>query len=154
MITPQDIKDRLDELVREKFPGEQVYIDRVPDSFQRPSNHIALVQCAGNAEMASGIVELRPVFTLNTFAETDAYGYCESRTLSLRQMVLTGIFLPGCLRVKDRAPKVKALEMKQGTDFSSVTVTFSITLDRNDFMELEALPAAEHVAAAFRLSNE
>lgn len=146
MIAPQDILDRLKELVQEKFPGEPVYMDKVPDSFDRPSNLIALGKCSGNAEMAPGIVELTPVITLTTFATVDAYHNSHMRELNNRQMILTGILLPGYIKVKDRAPKVKGLALESGYDFASVTVTFSVTLDRDDFMELEQAPMAEHLS--------
>lgn len=150
MITPQDIKDRLAELVEEKFPGEALYTDQVPDQFTRPGNYLAMVQCAGDAEMGSGVVELRPVFKLDTFAAVDAYGYCDQRELAQRQMTLTGLLLPGFIRVGDRAPKVKKLELQTGTDYARVTVTFSLTLDREDFMEAEQAPAAGRLHIAYQ----
>lgn len=149
MITPQDIKDQLEVLIREKFPDEAFYPGRVPDSFTRPSNHVELSQCVGSVEVAPGIVELRPVFTITTFDKVDGYGYCDQRALSYRQMILTGILLPGYIKVKDRAPKVKAMELKSGTDFASVVVTFSLTLDRSDFKEMEQAPMAGHLAINF-----
>lgn len=149
MITPQDIKGRLGELVAERFPGETLYTDRVPDKFTRPGNYLALVQCTGDAEMGSGVVELRPVFKLDTFAEVDAYGNCDQRELAGRQMALTGLLLPGYIRVGDRAPKVKKLELQTGTDYARVTVTFSLTLDRADFMEAAEAPTAEHLGIRY-----
>lgn len=149
MITPQDIKDRLAELAAERFPGEALYTDQVPDKFTRPGNYLALVQCTGDAEMGSGVVELRPVFKLDTFAAVDAYGYCDQRELAQRQMALTGLLLPGYIRVGDRAPKVKKLELQTGSDYARVTVTFSLTLDREDFQEAESAPPAERLAISY-----
>ena len=149
MLSPQDILDQLKELVQEKFPGEPVYMDRTPDSFERPSTLIALGKCTGNADMAPGIVELLPVITLTTFTTVDAYHHSHMRELNNRQMILTGILLPGYIKVEDRSPKVKGLALESGYDFATVAVTFSLTLDRDDFMELEQAPMMEHLSFNF-----
>ena len=152
MVTPNDILDALEALVREKFPEEEVYRERVPSGFQRPSTLIILEPFEGDANFGTGVVELRPVFTLTTFVEVDEYHHSHLRALHQRQMVLTGLFMPGYIRVKDpadpkgkgRAPKVTGLKLAGGYDYDTVTVTFSLTLSRADFMEAETAPMMEH----------
>ena len=92
------------------------------------------------------------MFTLTTFVEVDEYHHSHLRALHRRQMVLTGLFMPGYIRVKDpadpkgkgRAPKVTGLKLAGGYDYDTVTVTFSLTLSRADFMEAETAPMMEH----------
>lgn len=152
MVTPNDILDALEALVGEKFPGEPVYRDRTPSDFRRPSNLIVLEPYEGDANFGTGVVELRPVFTLTTFVEVDKYHHSHLAELHRRQMVLTGLFMPGYIRVADpadpkgkgRAPHVTELKLAGGYDYDTVTVTFSLTLSRADFMEAETAPMMEH----------
>lgn len=145
MLYPQDIIDALAVLVGEKFPGEQVYLDQLPNGFQRPSNYISLGKFTGDAQFTPSLVALHPVVVLTTFAEADPYGISIQRELNRRQMLLTGLLLPGFLRVADRAPKVEKLELEGGVDFATVTVQFAYTLDRTDFLALEEAPVMEHI---------
>lgn len=141
MITNNDIADAAAALVEKAFPGEPVYRDYTPTDFQRPSN---LVEIAGGKfypNFSCGIVEVRPKLTLTTFAQVDPYHQQDDRELTRRQMLLLGLFLPGYLRVQDRAPHVlDEGEMGNGLDFASVTVSLSYTLNREEFMELRQLP--------------
>ena len=122
MLYPQDIIDRLKELVEEKFPGEPVYLDTLPNGFARPST---LGKFTGDAGFAPRLVEFSPVIELVTFPERDAHALSSQREVNRRQMLLTAILMPGFIKVGDRAPKVAKLELEGGTDFASVTATFS-----------------------------
>lgn len=152
MITPNDIMDALEALVEEKFPGEALYRNLAPQGFERPSNLLVLDQCEGELGFSPGVVELRPQFTLTTFVPVDEYHHSHLAELHRRQMVLTGMFLPGYIRVKDpadpkgkgRAPKVTALKLAGGYDYDTVTVTFSLTLNRADFLAAESAPMMEY----------
>ena len=141
MLTINDIADAIEELVKGAFPGEPVYRDYTPTGFQRPST---LVEASGGKyypNFGCGSVELRPQFTLTTFAEVDAYHQQENPELTRRQMLLMGLFLPGYIKVKDRAPHVlDEMELENDLDAASIIVPFSYTLDRQDFMELQQQP--------------
>lgn len=141
MITNNDIADAVAALVAEKFPGEPVYRDYTPTGFQRPSN---LVEISGGKiypNFGCGTVELRPQITLTTFTVVDPYHQQDDQELTRRQMTLLGLFLPGYVKVRDRAPHVlDEGEMENGLDFAAVTVTLSYTLGRQEFMELEQEP--------------
>lgn len=141
MITNNDIADAIAGLVEKAFPGEPVYRDYAPTGFQRPSN---LVEISGGKfypNFGCGQVELRPQFTLTTFAEVDSYHQSDDMELIRRQMKLMGLFLPGYVKVKDRAPHVlDEGEMENGLDLAALTVTLSYVLDRQEFMEIQQLP--------------
>ena len=141
MITNNDIADAIAALVEDKFPGETFYRGYAPANFQRPST--LLEQSGGKIfpNFGCGSVEVQPRFTLTTFVETDAYHQGDAAELCRRQMTLLGLFLPGYVRVGDRAPHVlDEGELENGLDFASVTVTLSYTLSRQEFMELQQLP--------------
>ena len=138
MITNNDIADAIAALVEKAFPGEPLYRSYTPTDFQRPSN---LVEISGgkffpNAGCSS--VELRPQITLTTFTKVDPYHQQDNMELGRRQMMLLGLFLPGYVKVKDRAPHVlEEGKMENGLDFAAVTVTLSYMLARQEFMELQ-----------------
>ena len=65
--------------------------------------------------------------------------------MHLRQMTLLGLFLPGFIKVGDRAPKVENIEMAGGYDYDTVTVTFGYTLNRQDFEAIAQRPTMEQL---------
>lgn len=141
MITYNDILDAIAAMVEKTFPDEPVYRDYTPTDFKRPSN---LVELSGGTFMpnfACGMVEVRPQITLTTFTKVDAYHQQDNPELTRRQMLLMGLFLPGYVRVKDRAPHVlDEGKLYNGLDYASVTVFLSYMLDRDEFIELQRHP--------------
>jgi hypothetical protein len=150
MLTPQDIMDRLGELIAEKFPGEEIYWNMTPQGFDRPSTLIALGKYTGKAGFSSGDVLLEPVISLTTFSPVNDYHQSELRELNHRLMVLTGLLLPGYVKVGKRAPKVEALELEGGVDYATVSAKFSYTLARAEFEALDPIPTAEHLNITFK----
>lgn len=141
MITNNDIADAIAALVEKAFPGELLYRDYTPSGFQRPSNLLEITGGKFYPNASCGSVELRPQFTLTTFTKVDSYHQQDDQELTRRQMILLGLFLPGYVKVKDRAPHVlDEGEMENGLDFAALTVTLSYTLSRQEFMELQQLP--------------
>lgn len=145
MLTPNDIADRLEELVKEKFPGEPLHRELVPQGFQRPCNLIVQEPWKSDPGFGTGMISLHPVYTLTTFVEVDEYHHSHLARMHLRQMTLLGLFLPGFIKVGDRAPKVESIEMAGGYDYDTVTVTFGYTLNRQDFEEIEQRPTMEQL---------
>lgn len=141
MLTNNDIADAIAALVAGAFPGEPVYRDFTPTGFQRPSTLIELSGGKYYPNFGCGTVELRPQFILTTFTEVDPYHQQDDQELTRRQMILLGLFLPGYIKVKDRAPHVlDEGELENGLDFAAITVTLSYILDRQEFMEIRQLP--------------
>ena len=141
MLTNNDIADAIAGLVEKAFPGEPVYRDYAPAGFQRPSNLVAISGGKFYPNFSCGSVEIRPQFTLTTFVEVDTYHQQNDQELTRRQMTLMGLFLPGYIKVKGRAPHVlDEGEMENGLDFASLTVTLSYILDRQEFMDLQQFP--------------
>lgn len=145
MLTPNDIADRLEELVKEKYPGEPSHRELVPQGFERPCNLIVQDGCEVEVGYGSNMVRLLPTYTLTTFVPVDEYHHSHLAPMHLRQLTLAGLFVPGYIKVGDRAPKVEKLTMGGGYDFDTVTVTFSYTLDRQDFETIEQQPTMEQL---------
>ncbi len=141
MITNNDIADAVAKLMEEAFPGEKLYRDFVPTGFERPSNLLQLLDGKAHPNFSCGMVEIRPRFMLSTFVPVDPYDHGDAMELTRRQMLLMGLFLPGYIKVKDRAPHVlDEMELENDLDAASIIVPFSYTLDRQDFMELQQQP--------------
>lgn len=104
MITNNDIADAIAKLMEEAFPGETLYRDFVPTGFERPSNLLQLLDGKAHPNFSCGSVEIRPRFMLSTFVPVDPYDHGDAMELTRRQMILMGLFLPGYIKVKDRAP--------------------------------------------------
>lgn len=146
MLTPQDIMERLKEMVEEAFPGEAVYLDLVTSESQRPSTLIALEEYEGEVHFSTGGVELRPVITMTTFVEVDEYHHSHLAELHRRQARLVGLLLSGYIRIGDRAPKIaKPIKLGGGYDYDTVTVTFGYTLSRKDFLAQAQVPLMERL---------
>lgn len=147
ILTPNDILDQLKKLVQEKFPGEDVHLNLCPQGFSRPCTLIELDGCPGSVGYGCQTVELRPTVRLTTFVEVDEYHHSHLAELHLRQMVLLGLFLPGYIKVKDRAVKVapgdqsdELIRLEGGLDFDTVTVPLTYTLDRSEFENISTQP--------------
>lgn len=141
MLTNNAIIDAIAALVEQKFPGEPVYRDFVPTGFQRPSTLVELSGGNFYPNFGCGSVEIRPKVTLTAFVNVDPYHQQDDMELTRRQMVLLGLFLPGYIRVGDRAPHVLDKgELNNGLDYAGLTVILSYTLDRQEFMEIPRLP--------------
>lgn len=146
MVTPNDIADRLEELVGEEFPGEPVYRELVPSDFQRPGTLIVQEKAEGSADFGCNLIEMTAAFTLTTYVPVDEYHHSHLAELHNRQMRLVKLLLPGYIRVGDRAPKVRGkVTMAGGYDYDTVTVTFAWTLDRGDFMNIPQQPLMEQL---------
>lgn len=144
-ITPNDIADRLQGLVETAFPGEEIYRDLVEEGFSRPSTLIVYEGGSADPGYGSNIVEMQDRFTLTTFVKVDPYHNSHLAGLHIRQMKLVGLFVPGYIKVRDRAPKVVSIERGGGYDYDTVTVTLSYALDRNDFLNIPQQPAMEQL---------
>ena len=125
MITNNDIADAVAKLMEEAFPGEKLYRDFVPTGFERPSNLLQLLDGKAHPNFSCGMVEIRPRFMLSTFVPVDPYDHGDAMELTRRQMLLLGLFLPGYVRVKDRAPHVlDEILMESDLDAASIMGLF------------------------------
>ena len=151
MITVNDIGDRLEELVQAAFPEEKVYRELCPSDFTRPCTLIVADECAVDVGYSPMTAVLQPTFTLTTFAVTDEFYHSHLAELHRRQAKLLGLLLPGYIKAGDRAPKVTRIKMAGGYDYDTVTVTFSVTVNKAEFMEQATAPEAQSIAARLNI---
>ncbi len=141
MVTINDIEDAIAERIEATFPGEILYRGYAPYDHKSPSNLLQQTDWKAFPNLGCNLIELRPSFTISTCVTPDAFDHGDPIELTRRQMVLLGLFLPGYIRVKDRAPKVlDEIKLENDLDQASVTVTLSYTLSREEFIELHRQP--------------
>lgn len=140
MITPVKIRDAVEALLQEAFPGEPVYKNTVPLRFERPSSYVS---CAAVSAATAGmdILELRFRLEIMTFVQTDERHDSDSDSLYLRAMKILALFAPGYIRVFDsdtasRCPKVGGVEIPEtGLDYAKIQVTLTLTMSREELQE-------------------
>jgi hypothetical protein len=115
MLTPVEIQTRIEEMIREKFPGEEVYFDLCPEDFKRPSFLVFQQPWEMDLSLGRSMVGLHPIYTVTIFVEVDNYHHSH------------------LIRAGDRAPTVEKIEFGGGFDFDTVTVTLGYTVDRDGF---------------------
>ena len=145
MILPQDIMDKLAELIKTQFPGEPVYAKRIPDDFERPSTYIELVSSKGNFGFGPSAVEIMPVIKVTIFSKVDDYRNSDPQELHDRLMTIIGVLIPGYIKVGTRAPKIQDMTFAVGLDYAVLTTSWHYALDRSEFLRKEQVPPAEHL---------
>ena len=139
MIAPADIMAALRAALEGAFPGEPVYADVTPRNFDRPSNMVELTSMTLDAlSMGRAAVGIQYQYKITTFCTVDEVHDSHLPALDLRAMLILGAFADGCLRVKDRAPKV--VDCVANTSFydcAEVALTLALTLDRSEFEPAE-----------------
>jgi hypothetical protein len=107
MITNQKIIDEVNKLLVQEYPQYPVYINKVPNNFERPSFFIKFI--IESSEDVNRSVSAESVYLqLIYFANEDEYGITDSIEQQEGLRKLKTIFSAGYIRVEDRAVKVKA----------------------------------------------
>lgn len=106
------------------FPGEPIFVDRLPKDFQRPSFALELQKEEFTDLNISLILKMVTVLVTG-FVEVNAYYDSSREELNRRQDRLMELFAGPSLRVSGRHPTVSANKGKGAPDFCEVQVTFS-----------------------------
>lgn len=144
MITPNEITAAVSGALRELFPNEPVYKNIVPQNFLRPCN---LVELTGIAlgEVSPGGVELLYTYRITDFVEVDELDNSHQDALSLRTMLLLGLFAKRYLKAGDRALKVRSCITVYNSDRTETTVIMSLAYSNADFDPAAVLPIMEQL---------
>lgn len=129
MLSFSAIIDAAEGLLRERFPGEAYYRERVPVDFVRPSFLTEL----GPTEMADAsweCLEVQAVVKVTAFAPVDEYQNSSAEELMRRMAAVQELFGVEGLRVGDRVLHVAANKGNCQLDYAEVTVTFKYQDDR------------------------
>lgn len=151
MLNSLKILEELNRLLVEKFPNcKAVYIDLVPQDFDRPSFLIEAVTSEQHTVNA-GTVEQTDYFTITAFDVVgERYETSALRLMELQQEVLN-LFREGFLRVDGRAPKIKA--SSGGRNYDRAFVDVQLTYTEQRLPDAPPLPTMETVITKIREEN-
>ena len=152
---PEDVTAAAVERLKEAFPGETVYTDLVPRNFKRPCSMVELASLSLDP-LSHGLsgADLLYQVRITTFSVVDEVHASHLPVLDLRAMMVMGAFASGCLRVKDRAPKVRSMEADTSFfDCVPITLTLALTLDRADFIGPEVFELMRRLEMQIRVKE-
>lgn len=107
MINFIKIQDKINELLVKLYPDFTVYINQVPQNFERPSFCIDFVSNTVDDNNKELVKEI-DYFTITYFAEVNEYYNTDKFNLQNVLLGVLNIFRNGFIEVDDRAVKVKA----------------------------------------------
>lgn len=129
MLSLQSIREAVDSLLGERYPGENVYHNLVPQNFSRPSFLIEIGQTSVS-DISYSLLEMEMSLTVTCFVEVDEYYNCHIEQLEARMLSVQELFCVGYLKVQDRALHVISNRGQCGFDYATVTITFRYRDDR------------------------
>lgn len=137
MIKVNQIRDAINRLLVDKLGAKNVYINRCPKNFKRPSFWLETV-CFNSEPSSYSTVKVEAHFSITCFISTDAYGNSDSTELTDMQESVMSLFRAGYMKVDDRALTVKANAAGYDNDRSYVDVQFEFYDERLE--KAEAIP--------------
>lgn len=137
-----DIMNAVKTAIENTYPGEPVYLDRLPKDFQRPSFALEL-QTETLTDVNIGLVRHSVTVLVTCFVSVDAYSDSSREALNSRQSGILAIFGRGVLQVGDRTPSVAAAKGTGTPDFAEVTAVFSWTDTRPGYVDEDTAPESE-----------
>ena len=129
MLSFLAITEAVKGLVEERYPGNTVYLERVPVDFARPSFLVEL----GPVEMldaACGCLEVKATVVVTAFVEADDYYNSHVPDLMTRMGAVQELFAVDGLQVEDRFLHVTANKGNCQFDYAETSITFQYQDDR------------------------
>lgn len=146
-VTINAIAASLRNALEQRFPGEPVYIDELPQDFQRPSFTLEC-QKTELTDACAGLVQRTATLLITCFVAVDAYGDSSREALNARQDAVMDIAGQGFLQVGDRAIRVQTGRGRGSPDCAEVQAVFSWFDGRPGYEDPETAqtPKMEHFA--------
>lgn len=118
------IVERIKQLLEKTYPNEPVYVDQLPQDFERPSFLLEAVKREVK-DVNIGLIQVTLTLKITCFSAVDEYGDCSREELNQRMDGVQSLFCSGTLAVDDRALKITSVPGAGEIDFAAVTVTLS-----------------------------
>ena len=135
------LMDAVEQALRARFPGENVYRDRLPKDFQRPSFALELEKTE-TAAVNIGLVRKTAAVLVTCFTEVDAYGDSSREELDRRGEAVLDLLAGRVWQVGDRCPAVRVGKGLGGPDLVEARAEFSWVDVRPGYRDPDA-PEAE-----------
>ena len=129
MLSFLAITEAVKGVVEERYPGNTVYMERVPVDFARPSFLVEL----GPVEMldaSCGCLEVKATVVVTAFVEADDYYNSHVPDLMTRMGAVQELFAVDGLQVEDRFLHVTANKGNCQFDYAETSITFQYQDDR------------------------
>ena len=136
MIDFIKIQDEINRLLVEKYPNFTVYINKIPQDFERPSFAIEFIRNSPE-EVNKGIIKEIDYFTITYFAEVDDYYNTDKFNLQNVLVNIQKIFRKGYIKIEDRAIKVKTSSGGSNDDEIYLDLQFEYYESREEICEEE-----------------
>jgi len=121
MLNLKSIREAAEALLNERFPGEKVYHNMVPQEFSRPSFLIE-IGSTSITDASLGLVELEVTLAITCFTNVDAYHNSHVEELEARMMSVQELFCAGYLKTQDRALHVISNKGQCFFDYATVEI--------------------------------
>ena len=123
MIEINDLMEAVKGELGTLFPGEKVYVDKLPKEFKRPS---AALECQSSESVDANryLVRRNVTLLLILYVEQDAYYDSSREELNRRMDMVCARFACGTLRVKDRHIPIRTDRGTGAPDLAAVTLGF------------------------------
>ena len=129
MLSLQSIREAIGSLLSERFPGETIYHNLVPQDFARPS-FLVEIGATSVSDASCGLIELEIPIMVTCFVKTDEYYNSHIEDLEARMMSVQELFCVGYLQVQNRALHVVSNKGQCGFDYATAAITFRYKDDR------------------------
>ena len=136
-----DIMRAMEARLKEKYPGEKVYWDRLPKDFVRPSFALELTKNE-TADANLYLVKRTAVVLVTMWVEVNAFYDSSREALNNRQDQVLALFSKP-LKLGDRTLLPTAQKGEGTPEYSEVSATFQWTDQRPGFVDEDTAPESE-----------
>lgn len=136
MIDFIKIQDEINILLVNKYPDFTVYINKIPQNFERTSFLIEFIRSTPE-EVSKGVIKEIDYFTITYFAEVDDYYNTDKFDLQNVLLNIQKIFRKGYIEIEDRAIKVKTSNGGSNDDEIYLDLQFEYYENREEGQEQE-----------------
>ena len=136
------LMDAVEQALQDRFPEENVYRDRLPKDFQRPSFVLKLGKAKTEAANIN-LVRKTAIVLVTCFAAMDEYGESSQEELAQREEAVLDLFAGRVWQVGDRCPAVRVGKGQGDPDLAEVRAEFSWLDVRPGYRDPEAPGAGQ-----------
>ena len=123
MLKANEIKDAVGSILRDAYPGENVYTKLLPKDFKRPSHYVEMGGKTGTPGNMS-LTEVDVTVRVTAFPPVDDYGDADDEAVDQAGDELLELFVGQVLRAADRSLAISKTEIEYGADFAAAVLTY------------------------------
>lgn len=133
-----NILETLCDTVHERFPTNKIYINQMPQGFERPSFYVSVVGF-NDRDANKHTIERDIIFSIVHFSPVDQRGVVDAIAQYSSYMVLSQIFQHHGLKVKDRFIKITSVDGGPRDKEVYLNIRFGYKFNPEDFIDPESM---------------